>query len=283
MSRDEFSIRIKDTLAKRAGFLCSNPDCKKATVGSNENENRATLIGVAAHITAASEGGPRYDNSLTSEERGSIDNGIWLCSNCATLIDRDLAKYSEDLLRGWKQLAEIESAARLLGKKLVSNKDVPYLEADLVYTSGSRLPRGYSKKNPLRTDQEGNFYYDVSDKPIIHWALIWKYNFIVYNQSNHPAFNIKLESVGDTHLAYLEEISKVNSLPPLAKIELRAKYEDYFEGTGIEAHNIHRPFIPDRFASLQIRMSYIDSNGDKYITLVTFQNNEINNSRIMDH
>lgn len=282
MSRDDFPIKVKDNLAKRAGFLCSNPDCKKVTVGSNENENKSTLIGVAAHITAASEGGPRYDNSLTSEERGSIDNGIWLCGNCATLIDRDPAKYSEDLLRGWKQLAEIESAARLLGKKLVNNKDLLYLEADLVHTSGSILPGGISKKNPLQTDHEGNFYYDVSDKPIINWTLIWKYNFIVYNQSNLPLFNIMLESVGDTHFTYFEEIPKVNNLPSLEKIVLKAKYEEYFEGTGIEANIIHKPLIPDKFTSIQIRMSYLDSNGDKYFTLVTFQNNRINNSRITD-
>jgi hypothetical protein len=46
-------------------------------------------IGVAAHITAASVGGPRYDASLKPKQRAAIENGIWLCQNCGTMIDRD--------------------------------------------------------------------------------------------------------------------------------------------------------------------------------------------------
>jgi hypothetical protein len=152
-------------------------------------------------------------------------------------------------------LIEIESAARLLGKKLVSNKDIPYLVADLVFYSGARLNEGYSRKNPLKTDREGNYYYDVSDKPIIHWGLVWRYNFVIHNQSNFSAFNIKIESIGDVHFTSFDRIPKVNSLAPLQQFELKAKYEDNFEGTGIEADKIYKSKIPDDFASMQIRMT----------------------------
>jgi ribosomal protein L37AE/L43A len=46
-------------------------------------------IGVAAHISGAAPGGPRYDASMSSEARKSINNGIWLCANCARLVDGD--------------------------------------------------------------------------------------------------------------------------------------------------------------------------------------------------
>ena len=43
-----------------------------------------------AHICAAAQGGPRYDASMTPEERKSFENGIWLCQSCSKLIDTDI-------------------------------------------------------------------------------------------------------------------------------------------------------------------------------------------------
>jgi hypothetical protein len=63
-------------------------------------------IGVAAHITAASPGGPRYDDSITPEQRSSITNALWLCQNCAALIDRDTGRFTAAKLREWKERAE---------------------------------------------------------------------------------------------------------------------------------------------------------------------------------
>lgn len=71
------------------------------------------MEGVAAHITAAAPKGPRYDPALTKQQRASIENGIWLCSNCAGLIDRDIAGHSVDLLRQWKRDAEKRAFERL--------------------------------------------------------------------------------------------------------------------------------------------------------------------------
>lgn len=66
-------------------------------------------MGVAAHITAASRGGARYDPSLSSEQRKSYDNGIWLCKYCGDLVDKDERTYPVELLRAWK--AEVEQRA----------------------------------------------------------------------------------------------------------------------------------------------------------------------------
>ncbi len=41
--RPDFSKATIDTLAKRAAFKCSNPDCRIATVGPNDNINKSTL------------------------------------------------------------------------------------------------------------------------------------------------------------------------------------------------------------------------------------------------
>ena len=76
------------------------------TCGANTNPEKITNIGVAAHICAAAQGGPRYDASMTPEERKSFENGIWLCQSCSKLIDTDITRYPKELLQSWKQLAE---------------------------------------------------------------------------------------------------------------------------------------------------------------------------------
>lgn len=111
--RDEFSQRVKDNLGKRVGFLCSNPGCGMPTVGPHSNSASATNIGVAAHITAASPGGPRYDPTTAEDVRSAIENGIWLCQSCAKLIDSDLNKYSVDTILDWKRQAERKAGDRL--------------------------------------------------------------------------------------------------------------------------------------------------------------------------
>ena len=106
MPRDDFSAKTKDILAKRVAYCCSNPNCGIKTVGPNSDSKSFTNIRIAAHITAASEGGPRYNRFLTQGQRSSEMNGIWLCQNCAHLIDVDDKQYPETLLRKWKQITE---------------------------------------------------------------------------------------------------------------------------------------------------------------------------------
>jgi hypothetical protein len=104
--RHSFTKSVIATLAKRAGYRCSNPACRKQTVGPHPSPDKALDIGVAVHITADSPGGMRYDPTLTQEERKGIQNAIWLCHNCATIVDRDAAQYHTEMLMGWKNSAE---------------------------------------------------------------------------------------------------------------------------------------------------------------------------------
>lgn len=103
--RDDFSSKTIEALAKRASYICSNPDCRSLTLFPSEKDStKYVYIGKSAHITAASEDGPRYDSSLTSEQRSSIENGIFLCSNCAEMIDKNKGlDFSVDLLKEWKR------------------------------------------------------------------------------------------------------------------------------------------------------------------------------------
>ena len=70
-------------------------------------------VGVAAHISAASEGGPRYNGALKSDERTHPNNAIWLCQNCAKIVDNDVAKYPATVLNRWKRAAETMALLRI--------------------------------------------------------------------------------------------------------------------------------------------------------------------------
>src|SRR5207244_11951864 len=69
---------------------------------------------VGAHITAASSGGPRYDSSLSAEQRRSGDNGIWLCQNCGKLVDNDEARYSVAALREDRKSTRLNSSHQII-------------------------------------------------------------------------------------------------------------------------------------------------------------------------
>jgi hypothetical protein len=120
-SRDDFAKRTIEILADRAGNRCSNPTCRKPTSGPRTDPTKTINVGVAAHITAASEGGPRYDPTLSAEERKHPDNGIWLCQLCSKLIDNDPDRYSDDLLRRWKKRSEDEALAAIEQNPAVVN------------------------------------------------------------------------------------------------------------------------------------------------------------------
>ena len=155
---DDFSEQVKKALALRAGGHCSNPDCRVLTSGPKEDPAKAVNLGVGAHIRAASPGGPRYDAELTPEERCSPTNGIWLCQNCAKLIDNDPQRFPVELLLSWKNAAE-ESARDHVGKTpLHPRSPLPELKLNAKVRIEPMIPR--LAVQPLWTLQsvEGGVY-----------------------------------------------------------------------------------------------------------------------------
>lgn len=137
--RDDFAVAVATTLARRVGFRCSNPGCERPTSGPQKGGPGAVSIGNAAHITAASPGGPRYDATLTPAERSGQENGIWLCGVCAKTIDSDSKAYPVMLLQTWRNNAEssAELAMSERGHAISSSEGVCYeaerLMPDLIH------------------------------------------------------------------------------------------------------------------------------------------------------
>jgi hypothetical protein len=105
--RDDFPTGVIEEIRKRAGGRCSVPYCRAATTGPSESRTSGvTNVGVAAHITDAAPGGPRFDPDMTSKQRQSRENGIWTCQTHGKAIDDDERRYTTELLRAWRDRAE---------------------------------------------------------------------------------------------------------------------------------------------------------------------------------
>lgn len=139
LGRDNFPRSVAEKLARQVAYICSNPECRVQTVGSTASGSSVTSIGVAAHICAASIGGPRYDIHQSLAERTSESNGIWLCNNCSRKVDNDESAFTVTVLRAWKAQATAASKSRL-GKKVVNDADVESRLASAFKT----LPSGQS-------------------------------------------------------------------------------------------------------------------------------------------
>ena len=142
-SRDDFRQRTVDALAKRVAYLCSSPACRIQTVGPAQGDDGHVTVGVAAHITAAAPGGPRYDPLLTPEQRRHQSNGIWLCEIHAKQIDADDAHFTVQILNTWKQGAEskaLNAITRLRTAREVTKVVSPADDEDLEFAQKLGLP-----------------------------------------------------------------------------------------------------------------------------------------------
>src|ERR1043165_5286462 len=109
--RDDFSEAVKRTVAERVNRCCSR--CGAQTSGPQRDPAKSLNVGVAGHITAAAPGGPRYDPSLTTEQRKGHGNAIWLCQNCGKLVDNDESVFTVAELQRWKLAAEARALASI--------------------------------------------------------------------------------------------------------------------------------------------------------------------------
>lgn len=131
MARDNFSSTTKETLAKRVGYHCAWAPCQISTIGPHSDPEKSLLLGEAAHISAASKGGPRFDDKITPEQRKALENGVWLCPTHAAMVDKDAARYSVATLKQWQADAEARQDGRL-GKPPSIGETGPKLSSNFV-------------------------------------------------------------------------------------------------------------------------------------------------------
>lgn len=172
--RDEFPNPVKEVLKKRAAFICSNPSCKIMTIApSIESDDKIQYIGKAAHITAASIGGPRFDENMSVEKRKSASNGIFLCSNCADMIDKNNGlDYSITTIKKWKENHE---------KWVLENLNKRHSNNTSSFTTSSSNQTGGITAGILNVS---GVDFNLPDKKSEHDTSIFKQSDKILNEDN---------------------------------------------------------------------------------------------------
>lgn len=104
--RIEFTPAVKKIPGDRAGWKCSYRGCLRDTTGPTENEEGKSVsarTGMASHIHAAREGGPRWNPDLTEQQvqgrrkRHLAVYAPWECNRrlCPRTPARDLGRHEE--------------------------------------------------------------------------------------------------------------------------------------------------------------------------------------------
>ncbi len=274
-SRDDFTAKTKSILAKRVGYNCSNPHCRKNTTGPHTSETKATTIGIAAHISGAASGGPRYDESSTSFQRKSISNAIWLCSNCANLIDTDESQFPPTLLFEWKENAEHIAWQELLNRNTSSESTNPrpMIELDIIWSGTGKYNRGISPETlKLKMPIEPSQTIWINE-------LFWKFKLALYNNSSYPLYNINIETMDENvFFTTIDKLPRINNLAPLANIDLEAKYSKKFIGTGKDAMDIIENKFPEELEGQKFIIKYLDENRKEHSVQVTLSKEGIQNT-----
>ena len=109
------TVRRLDTLS---GNECSEPNCNKKLIA----EDGISIVSKICHIAAASKEGPRFDKTMTDDDRRSFDNLILLCDEHHVIIDNKVneKKYPVALLKTWKAEHEKKIIELLSSKNLLS-------------------------------------------------------------------------------------------------------------------------------------------------------------------
>ena len=214
--RDDFPKPTKDLLAKRVGSCCSNPECRRPTSGPQVSTDGVVNLGVAAHITAAAQGGPRFDETLTNEQRSDSSNGIWLCQVCAKLIDNDPIRFDRFVLEAWKRSAERQAALELSSWQRKAASDIQ---------------GRFAKAERLMPVLLEEMREDLTNHPTTRMFIVlmrgWIYNplpgetFFIYFIDEHDDLDGKLRILGS--LGLIREISFNN----VKRYEFTEDFVDY--------------------------------------------------------
>jgi hypothetical protein len=168
-----YTRKTEKLLFNLASNECAHPDCTKPLLAEDGN----TLIGIIAHIEAASENGPRYNAEMTNDERRGFANLMVLCDEHHKVIDNkeNESVYPKELLISWKSNHEAKAKQRILKNpsllfdavnqilKLEFVEETETLSAQTKYRIDDKISYNNVKRYRIFID-EYKIYYGKLDK-----------------------------------------------------------------------------------------------------------------------
>lgn len=119
------SYPTKIILAFRSGGVCAFPKCGKHLTYEATN-GADTYVGEAAHIRGEKPTAARYDPTMTDDERDSVGNLIYLCTDHHTIIDKVPDDWPTAALQTLKE--DHEGKVRQAMEETFANVAFPELE-----------------------------------------------------------------------------------------------------------------------------------------------------------
>ncbi|GAA2057749.1 ABC-three component system protein [Williamsia deligens] len=156
--RDRVPPAQEKVVLARSGNKCAYPNCgQDLAIDPQADGDRPKATGRVAHIAAASPGGPRYDPSMTPEERGSAQNLIYMCGPHHDAADTQLEYHTRAFLEEAKRIHEtaVERAVRnALGE--VTYEELMVVCTVIASTSAAPQKLGVELAVPLQQKIEVN-------------------------------------------------------------------------------------------------------------------------------
>ena len=191
------TIRRLDTLS---GNECTAPDCDKQLIAKDGQ----SIISKICHIEAASSDGPRYNSSMTDDERRHFNNLILLCDECHTIIDNkeNEEKYTVKLLQEWKVNHHSKITQKLQVKTSLLKTAIDAIaDGDFEYT----LDDEAENNTPFNIDEKIQYNMVKRNKPLIDEYKVY-YNKIsaLYDELESQG-SFKKDKLLKKHSSYIPQ------------------------------------------------------------------------------
>jgi len=145
--------------------------------------------------------------------------------------------------------------------------DQPKIYPIFKHDTSSKSPRGVSPKNDFCV---AHFPSDV----IYYNDLTWEYVMILRNNSEFPAYNLKLvEPLPNNKFRIFPDIDRYKPILPNSEIAYKVKFYQSYEGRGDIANSMIEQ-LPEILQSGEFIIQYENSKGTKFYTVYQANNEE---------
>lgn len=155
----------REVLWGLAAGRCAYPGCTQVCVKEATEHDPTVPVGIAAHIIAHSDTGPRGDPDFPEAARGRYENLILLCPTHHAIVDKQPYTFTSDELRQWK--ADLEAWVRESLAAAISA--VGFAELEVVTEAILSAPERASSDFAVTDPREKMAHNDLTER--VHFLL----------------------------------------------------------------------------------------------------------------
>jgi|694.fasta_scaffold58807_1 hypothetical protein len=204
----------------KSGNQCAYPDCTRLMIDSE-----GTFIGQVCHIEAAEEGGERFNESQTNEERRQFANLMLMCYEHHVKTD-DGQKYTVEVLREMKKAheAKFTDIADAIGKAIADiGEGIPLEAPQTLQRMNEILGWGHSDEDLASKRKElMDMAVKVQKLPIRTRQLLV---VVISRLKRHVLSNNRYDYDHEIQFREIAEAANLDDLYLLEHVNILAKYD----------------------------------------------------------